>query len=139
MCFNEWENNCKKISSFRNYDSTEKWLIKKQLLFLLIFFKSIFKYYEWSLQFTSMKLKRVISTKSINVNIIKLYFEKYPSETYLNLQNITHDRSTKLLFNFHGYLKHVEVKYLEWFFTSYYKKAKQNKLEWEYFVKAFFV
>lgn len=68
----------KKYRVFRNYDSTEKWLIKKQLLFLLIFFKSIFKYYEWSLQFTSMKLKRVISTKSINVNIIKLYFQKIP-------------------------------------------------------------
>lgn len=43
MCFNEWENNCKKISSFRNYDSTEIKVTNKETTFILInFFLKVF-------------------------------------------------------------------------------------------------
>lgn len=43
MCFNEWENNCKKILSFRNYDLIEIKVINKEIIFIFInFFLKVF-------------------------------------------------------------------------------------------------
>lgn len=68
--------------------------------------------------------------------VLKSALRKYAYKT--DLQNVTHNRSTKLLFNFLGYFEPVEGKKSSFFTTSYYKKT-QKSLEWKVFGPNFFV
>lgn len=55
--------------------------------------------------------------------VLKSALRKYASKT--DLQNVTHNRSTKLLFNFLGYFEPVEGKKSSFFLHLTTKKLKR--------------
>lgn len=65
---------------------------------------------------------------------LKSVLKKYAAK--INLQNITHNRSTKLFFNFHGYFEHVEGKKSNFFYHILLQKKHKK---WKIFGPNFFV
>ena len=133
--FNECKNTDRENIQFQNIWFNRNITYKGKTVFFPNWIKSGFKYVNDLFNSNGFKPINEIKESLISTNnylceyiTLKSALKKYAAK--INLQNITHNRSTKLFFNFHGYFEHVEGKKSKFFYHILLQKnSKEPRME----------
>lgn len=133
--FNDGKNIDRENIQFQNIWFNRNITFKGKTVFFPNWIKSGFKYVSDLFNSNGFKPINEIKESLISTNnylceyiTLKSALRKYAAK--INLQNITHNKSTKLLFNFHGYFEHVEEKKSKNFYHILLQKnSKEPRME----------